>query len=109
MPDARNDARQAFCSHPDCQRQRRTESQRHRRSLQRKEVALTRRLNPSEAAWLKQNPLVIGLISVLIDSIDLAEIETYCSTLIARGMSILNSDRLQDSSREATSKDLRSV
>src|SRR5690349_5086887 len=100
-PDPRNQHRQAFCALPDCQRQRRAAVQRRRRQ---KEASLTRSLRPSDAAWLKKNPLIIGLISVLIESRDLAEIEAYCSTLIERGTQILNEHRTSGSPKTVNGK-----
>ena len=89
IADPRNDQRQSFCARPECQRLRRTEAQRERRDRSRKGGGLTRRLKPSEAAWLRENPFVVGLISVLIGSSNRGEIETYYATLIQRGRKIL--------------------
>lgn len=56
----------------------------------RKDNPLTKRLKPSEALWLRKNPLIIGLVSVLIGSTDLEQIETFCASAILRGRKILN-------------------
>src|SRR6266481_2424076 len=98
-PDFRNRNRQAFCGLPDCQSQRRTQAQRERRKRPQKEVPLTRRLKPSEAAWLKKNPMIIGLISVLMGSTDLKEIEVFCAAASERGRRILSGELLEESEK----------
>ena len=89
-PDYRNRTRQAFCRRPECRRSRRAAAQRKRRSQAQRDIPLTRRLKPSEARWLRKNPLIIGLVSVLIGSTDLEQIETFCASAILRGGKILN-------------------
>ena len=104
MPDFRNRKRQLFCALPDCQCQRRSQAQRERRSGPRKETSLARRLKPSEAAWLKKHPLIIGLISVLVGSTDLNEIETFCAAASERGRRILDGDLLEESQQLTENK-----
>ena len=89
-PDYRNRAQQAFCQRPECRRSRRAAAQRKRRRQAQTDDPLTRRLKPSEALWLRKNPLIIGLVSVLIGSTDLEQIETFCASAILRGRKILN-------------------
>ena len=89
-PDYRNQADQAFCSRPECRRFRRAEAQRQRRQRSSKEDPLTRRLKPSEARWLRANPMIVGLVSVLIGSTDWQDIEAFCAAAILRGETILN-------------------
>src|SRR6266403_2095957 len=96
-PDFRNRKRQVFCGLAECQRQRRNQAQRERRRIPRKEGLRTRRLKPSEAAWLKKHPLIIGLISVLMGSTDLNEIETFCAAASERGRRILKGELLEES------------
>ena len=86
----KNAKRQAFCNRPACQRFRRTEAQRQRRKRAKAEATLTRLLKPSEADWLRRNPLIVGLISMLIGSSDRKEIEACCAALIERGQKIQN-------------------
>jgi hypothetical protein len=104
--DARNQKRQSFCDRPECQRIRRTEAQRRRRDRSRKSDSLTRLLKPSEAAWLRRNPFVVGLISVLIGSSDRTEIETYYAALIQRGTKILEGRLLDTSDKRPEGKNL---
>ena len=103
-PDFRNPTRQAFCTVPTCQRARRTQAQRQRRQRPGKQDALTRRLKPSEAAWLKKHPLMIGLISVLIGSTKLEDIAAFCSAASERGARILNGELLDESPNWAKDK-----
>jgi hypothetical protein len=98
-----NSERQRFCSKPDCQRERRRREQRLRRAtdLERLCSALlnddpkaARRLqkasrNP-EALMDAQSPLLIGLISMLIDSHDREEISKTLRRLWLQGFEILN-------------------
>ena len=103
-PDFRNRKLQVYCGQPDCQRQRRSQAQRERRRSPRKEAPLTRRLKPSEAAWLKKHPLIIGLISVLMGSTDLNEIETFCAAASERGRRILDGELLEESKKWTENK-----
>jgi hypothetical protein len=89
-PDYRTQANQAFCPRPECRRSRRAQAQRKRRNQARQDESLTRRLKPSEARWLRKNPMIIGLVSVLIGSTDLQQIETFCAAAILRGTKILD-------------------
>jgi hypothetical protein len=57
---------------------------------------LTSRLKPSEALWLRRNPLIVGLVSVLIGSTDLEDIEAFCAAAILRGTKIQEGTLSQD-------------
>jgi len=89
-PDYRNHADQAFCPRPACRRQRRAEAQRQRRKHTCQDDPLTRRLKPSEARWLRKNPMLVGLVSVLIGSTDWQDIEAFCAAASLRGRKILD-------------------
>ncbi len=89
-PDYRNAATQAFCPQPECRRARRAKSQRHRRDRARQGNSITRQLKPSEALWLHKNPMIIGLISVLIGSTDIQDIEAFCAAASLRGRKIVD-------------------
>ena len=89
-PDYRNQADQAFCPRPECRRFRRAEAQRKRRNRPGQDHLLTRRLKPSEARWLRKNPMVVGLVSVLIGSTDWQDIEAFCAAAALRGRKILD-------------------
>ena len=95
-PDFRNEANQAFCPRPECRRSRRAEAQRQRRNLSRQGDRLTRRLKPSEARWLQANPMIVGLISVLIGSTDMKEIEAFCAAASLRGRKLLDRVPLEE-------------
>jgi hypothetical protein len=95
-PDFRNEANQAFCPRPECRRSRRAEAQRQRRNLSRQGDRLTRRLKPSEARWLQANPMIVGLISVLIGSTDMMEIEAFCAAASLRGRKLLDGVPLEE-------------
>src|ERR1035437_2983165 len=88
-PDYRNQADQAFCPRPACRRFRRAEAQRQRRNRSSQDDPLARRLKPSEALWLRKQPMIIGLVPVLIGSIDGQEIEAFCAAASFRGRNIL--------------------
>ena len=90
VPNHRSQATQAFCPASECQRARRAEAQRKRRKASAAGGYLTSRLKPSEAAWLRKNPLIIGLISVLIGSTDWQDIEAFCAAAILRGKRVLD-------------------
>jgi len=107
-PDYRNHANQAFCKWPECQGSRRAEAQRKRRALAKKVNSLTRRLKPSEALWLRKNPLIIGLVSVLIGSTDLQEIETFCASAILRGKKIVDGTLVEEDQNSAETQGLNS-
>jgi hypothetical protein len=97
-PDYRNQADQAFCPRPECRRLRRAEVQRKRRERSRQAASLTRRLRPSEADWLRKNPIIIGLVSVLIGSTDWKDIEAFCAAAILRGKKILDGTVVEEDS-----------
>jgi hypothetical protein len=101
--DRRNQDRQSFCSRKSCQRQRRTLQQRLRRLN-----AATRPGSPgpasvapqgprrlqaasviSEADIRAENPVIIGLISMLTGTTDLEQIEKTYRQLWLRGMQII--------------------
>ena len=101
--DPRNSERQRFCSSSDCQRERRRREQRLRRAtvLERLCVELLnddakslRELQAAsripEALIDTQSPILIGLVSMLIDSEDREEISKALRRLGERGIQILN-------------------
>jgi len=109
-PDRRNQWRQAYCPTKSCQRRRRTLQQRLRRQ---KEAARPKRPESpfnepeggrrlqtasviSEADFRAENPVIIGLISMLTGTIDVEQIERTYRQLLLRGMQIIakNSDSL---------------
>ena len=96
--DHRNGHHQAYCPDAECQRQRRTEAQKRRRTTHVTKAALdsagvSSRLRPevklTEADWYAEHPMIIGLISMLTGSTDLEEIKTVCRKLGERGRNIL--------------------
>ena len=95
-PEARNSERQRTCSRSACRRARRVEAQRKRRRGIKKDDSLTRRLKPSEASWLRNNPVIVGLVSLLIGSTNLKEIEAFCAAASQRGQDILAGTFLDD-------------
>jgi hypothetical protein len=105
--DYRNKARQEFCGDSRCQRQRRSENQRRRRNREKHDSAVTRGLKPSEAACLLRNPLIVGLISMLIGSSRPGDIESYCSALVERGTRIFRGELLDTHHKAAKKKALR--
>ena len=107
IPDTWNQNRQVFCSRPECQRRRRTKTQRKRRERSREEQVLTRRLKPSEAVWLRKKPIIIGLVSVLVGSTDLREIEAFCAAASHRGSQILRGELLDDDGKGLESKEIK--
>jgi len=101
--DARNSERQRFCSKPECQRERRRREQRLRRAtaldrlcadLLNDDPRAARRLQVAsqipEALIESQSPILIGLISMLIDSNDREEISKTLHKLWQRGVQILH-------------------
>ena len=107
LTDPKNRHRQAFCSRPECQRARRTQSQRKRREQLRKGQTLTRRMKPSEAAWLGRNPLIVGLISTLIGSTSMSDIEAFCAAASERGARILKGDLFEDEQSLVENQELK--
>src|SRR5258708_1287595 len=100
--DPRNSERQRFCSNADCQREPRRREQRLRRAtaLERlcaellnddpkpvRELQAASRI--PEALIDTQSPILIGLISMLIDSEDREEISKALRRLWQRGLEIL--------------------
>ena len=103
-PDVRNTKTQAYCTKPDCQRQRRTLAQRLRRHLVRPNAPPTRdapddarRLHAasvfSEADIRDEHPVIIGLISMLIGSDDFSSVEATYRKLWIQGLRIVSDDR----------------
>lgn len=101
--DHRNSERHRFCSNPDCQRERRRREQRGRRTAaleclcaelltdDPKTIKGLQKASPiSEASIDAQSPILIGLISMLIDSQDRDEISRVLQKLWQRGFQILN-------------------
>ena len=64
-------------------------------------------MKPSEAVWLRKNPIVIGLVSVLIGSTDLREIEAFCAAASHRGSQILRGELLDDDGKGLESKEIK--
>ena len=91
-PDYRNQADQPFRPQPECRRLRRAEAQRQRRRRSTHIDSLTRRLKPSEARWLRRNPMIIGLVSVLIGSTAWQDIEAFCAAASLRGRKMLDGE-----------------
>ena len=101
--DPRNSERQRFCSNADCQRERRRREQRLRRAAALERLC-AELLNddPKPAKGLQaasripealidtQSPILIGLISMLIDSKNPEEISKALRRLWQRGLEILN-------------------
>ncbi len=104
QPDHRNDQRQSYCSRKSCQTTRRTVRQRLRRqqamsapdvesgqSPQREDA---RRLQEasviSEADIRAENPVIIGLISMVTGTTDLKQIERTYRQLWLRGKQIMS-------------------
>jgi hypothetical protein len=101
--DHRNSERQRFCSSPDCRRERRRREQRLRRAtalerlcaaLQNDDPKAVRGLQKAsripEALIDTQAPILVGLISMLIDSADREDISQALRRLWQRGFEILN-------------------
>ena len=101
--DHRNAERQRFCSKPDCQRERRRREQRLRRAQALERICTELRNDnpraarrPQKASRVRealidsQSPIVIGLVSMLIDSEDREEIAHALGKLWERGWKILN-------------------
>ena len=89
FPDSRNGQRQQYCGRPDCQNVRRKMNQRLRRSRSQDIVRVRSGQKPTEASWLLRNPLFVGLISQLLDSVLPDDIEAYSRRAIAKGLDIL--------------------
>ena len=97
--DHRNTEQHAFCARTACQRRRRRQAQRQRRQRRRPATAGTQAIGahsrlhssvkPGEAAIPLQNPLFIGLISMLTGSTDLEEIQNVARRAYQQGCNIL--------------------
>jgi hypothetical protein len=97
--DHRSSEQHAFCARAACQRRRRSQAQRHRRRTRRSVAAgneairvrtrLQGTVKPSEAAIHLQNPLFIGLISMITGSTDLEEIQQVARKAYQQGRNIL--------------------
>ena len=100
-PEPRNLGRQAFCSRPRCQRQRRTLQQKQRRQSARAKQSHGpspgpgRRLQGasviSEADIRAENPVFIGLISMVTGLTNLEDIQRVYRQLWLQGKAILAS------------------
>jgi len=64
-------------------------------------------LKPSEAAWLRKNPMIIGLVSLLIGSIDIKEIEAFCAASSERGARILEGTLQDDAEKPIVPKETK--
>jgi hypothetical protein len=101
-PDARNHGRQSYCHRAECQRLRRTARQRLRRSkaaakaTPQKSHGETRGLQAAsgiaEADIRQENPLIIGLISMITGLTDLESVERVYRHCWLRGLDILSAD-----------------
>jgi len=100
LADPRNGHRQKFCSRKACQHARRNHSQRERRAKAQANrltdelrLASVKAGRPPEAAFdaviTAKHPLIYGLISMLIDSLDKNDIEAAMRRLWTRGQEIL--------------------
>ena len=104
-PDLRNRDRQAYCHRETCQRMRRTIRQRLRRQEQQarakgsKPQIETTRLQGaslvSEADIRAENPVIIGLISMITGSTDLESIEKVYRQCWLRGTELLSNDECE--------------
>jgi len=107
--DYRNAQRQHFCAKQACQKLRRTLRQRLRRQRQRSEPSGSERPLPKfnsrrrpqaaslipEADITAENPVIIGLISMITDSTSLEELQATYRRLWIRGVQILEGRKLQ--------------
>jgi len=94
--DGRNVQRHSHCPDVPCQRERRTLAQARRRANNKatktRSVAASRlqcALKPTEADMLTEQPLFIGLLSMLTGSSDLQELQAVARRLHERGRDIL--------------------
>ena len=96
--DHRNDHHQSFCPRASCQRLRRTQAQKRRRTTRstkasRRAVGASSRLRaevkPTEADLHAEHPMFIGLISMLTGLTDLEDIRPVFRRLCERGRNIL--------------------
>ena len=98
MPDYRNRGRQSHCGRSACQRVRRAQGQRIRRQkVDENEGRGTVEdgMKPPEAAcvdaWMAQNPVFVGLISMLTNTHLKSEVRDVIRNLQRRGEEILKS------------------
>lgn len=99
VADYRNNHRQEYCTRDSCQRARRHQEQRLRRAAAKSERQLKQNLEASrrlqtasqtsEAVMAAQSPVIIGLISILTDSLSREDIEKTIGRLWQRGNAIL--------------------
>lgn len=99
VADYRNGHRQAYCPKEGCQLARRRQEQQRRRALAKTGQLLTelpkrpRRLQTAsqarEAFFNSQSPVIIGLISMLADSLSREDLEKTLWRLWERGQSVL--------------------
>ena len=104
-PDPRNRGRQSYCSRRDCQRQRRTLRQKQRRQQLAPQLGVpglpARSRRPQTASVIPkadvraENPVIIGLISMLTGLTTLEEIERVYRQLWLQGMNILSANHAQ--------------
>ena len=108
LPSPNNRAHQRFCPAVACQRVRRLQTQRRRRSSQAEErrfglssvvakhehpIAPEAVVKPAEAGLTHFHPLIIGLVSTMIDSIDPDAILTCIRGLYIRGINLCQAPR----------------
>ena len=108
IPRPNNRVNQRFCPDVACQRVRRLQTQRRRRRSQAgesrcglsSEAAMHKHplapeavVNPAEAGLTHFHPLIIGLVSTMIDSIDPDAILTCIRGLYMRGINICQAPR----------------
>ena len=103
ISDSRHQDRQRFCSRPACQRARRRANQNLRRSRAKGilplpkttllapqgQLAAEAAMKPHEAALAQFHPVIIGLVSQLVDSTSLEDILVFMRRCAARGQDIL--------------------
>lgn len=118
-PDLRNRGRQAYCNRKECQRIRRTVRQHLRRQKQQARAkALELPLKPrrlqgasliAEADIRSENPVIIGLISMITGSTDLESIERVYRQCWLRGAELLSNEECAISHNPAIISLLRST
>lgn len=102
LADPRNGYRQKFCSRKACQRARRNQSQRERRAKERANLLREgfRGTNVNEGrspeavidvVLTAKHPVIYGLVSMWLDSVDKNEIEAVIRRLWAKGRDIQES------------------
>ena len=96
--DNRNDRHHSYCSDLNCQRLRRAQAQKRRRTQQATGAScgvagagteLQADVKPTEADWPAAYPMFIGLISMITGLTDLEDIKAVCRNLHERGANIL--------------------